>query len=60
MIKEMIKTINGALINGEMTINTAEKILKSLSAMTNKRYRILNRRVTYIENGRYYDAWAAA
>lgn len=60
MIKEMLKTINDALIKGEMTFDTAYKLLKSLSAITGKTYRILNRRVVYSEYGRYYDAWANA
>ena len=53
----MINTINEALYNGEMTFDTAEKLLKSLSSLTSKQYSILNRRVVYIENNCYHDAY---
>lgn len=60
MIKEMVHTINEALGNGEMSINAAEKLLESLGVITSKQYRILNRRVVYIENGAYHDAFVNA
>lgn len=60
MIKEMIKTINHALFNNEMSIDCAKELLKSISVMTGKEYGILRMRVVYKENGQFHDAWANA
>ena len=60
MIKDMIKTINHALANDEMTIACAYELLKSLTLLTGKEYMILRMRVIYKENGSFHDAWANA
>ena len=46
MIKEMIKELNRAMHNNEISFDCAENILKQLSKLTGKEYGILNRRVT--------------
>lgn len=60
MIKDMIKTINHAMYDGEMTIGCAEELLKSIAVLTGKEYSILRKRVVYKENGQFHDAWANA
>ena len=60
MIKEMLQTINHAMFNGEMSIECAKMLLKSISVMTGKEYGILRKRVVYKENGQFHDAWANA
>lgn len=60
MIKDMIKTINHALADEEMTIACAYELLKSLALLTGKEYSLLRKRVVYMENGQFRDAWANA
>lgn len=62
MIKEMIKTINHAMNNHEMTIDCAKQLLKSISVLTGKEYSILASRVVYKDeiDGQLHDAWANA
>lgn len=60
MIKEMLYTINHAMSDGEMTIECAKNLLKSISVITGKEYSILRKRVVYKEDGHIYDAWANA
>lgn len=60
MIKEMLYTINHAMSDGEMSIECAKNLLKSISVLTGKEYIIIRQRVAYAENGQFYDAWANA
>ena len=60
MIKEMFYTINHAMQDGEMSIECAKALLKSISVLTGKEYKIIRRRVAYEENGQIHDAWANA
>ena len=57
MIKLLISKINKNLYLGQMTKDAAYDILKCLSILTNKKYRILNSRVVYEENNKLYDAF---
>lgn len=60
MLKEMFYTINHALADGEMTIECAYNLLKSISLLTGKEYKIIKKRVAYMEDEHIYDAWANA
>ena len=60
MIKEMLLTINHAMLNGEMSVFCAKKLLESLSLLTGKKYYILKKRVVYKEEDHVFDAWANA
>lgn len=57
MIKLLISKINKNLYLGQMTTDAAYDILKCLSILTEKKYGILNLRVIYEENNKYYDAF---
>lgn len=57
MIKLLISKINKNLYLGQMTTDAAYDILKCLSILTNKKYSILNSRVVYKENNKFYDAF---
>ena len=60
MIKEMIKELNIAMHNGSISFDVVKKLCEQLSKLTGKNYSIINRRVVYIEYGKYHDAWANA
>ena len=60
MIKEMLLTINHAMLNDEMSVFCAKKLLESLSLLTGKKYFILKKRVVYKEEDHIFDAWANA
>ena len=60
MIKEMLYTINHAMSDGEMSIECAINLLKSISVLTGKEYIIIRKRVAYRENGQIHDAWVNA
>lgn len=60
MIKNMLLTINHAMINGDMSIECAKMLLKEISIITGKKYIIIRKRVAYEENGHFHDAWANA
>lgn len=57
MIKKLIKIINTNLYLGNMTIDTAIELLDCLSMLTGKNYKILNLRVVYEDNNKFYDAY---
>ena len=57
MIKVLISKINKNLYLGQMTTDAAFDILQCLSILTEKKYCILNSRVVYEENNKYYDAF---
>lgn len=62
MIKSMIKTINNALYEKEMTFDCARELLKSLRMITGKEYSIIRCRVVYKDelDGQFHDAWVNA
>ena len=57
MVKEIINTINKGLSNGELSIDCAKELIKYLGVISGKEYTLLNKRVTYIEDGKFHDAW---
>ena len=60
MIKEMINELNRALAESEITFNCVTNLLEQLSKLTGKEYKILARRVVYVENNKLHDAWVNA
>lgn len=60
MIKEMINELNNAMYNNEITFDCVTNLLKQLSKLTGKEYKILSKRVVYVENNKFYDAWVNA
>lgn len=60
MIKEMIKEMNRAMRNNEISFDCVENLLKQLQTLTGLDYCIVNKRVAYRENGNIYDAWVNA
>ena len=61
MIKDMIKVINEALFNNEMTIDAALQLLQQLSRVSGKTYGVNARRVVvYDEENKMHDAYVNA
>lgn len=60
MIKEMIKEMNRAMSNNEISFDCVENLLKQLQTLTGLDYCIINNRVVYRENGTFHDAWVNA
>ena len=60
MIKEMIKELNRAMDNNEISIECVQNLLQQLSKMTGKEYCIIRKRVCYKDTDGFHDAWAYA
>lgn len=60
MIKEMIKELNNAMYDGEITFDCAKRLLKQLSTLTGKDYCIISKRVCYKAEDGFHDAWVNA
>lgn len=58
MDNAIIKEINRALGNEEISFNCAKNIMTQLSRLTGIKYTILNKRVCFKKNGKFYDAYA--
>ena len=55
--QEIIRKINDALYTEEISTRAALDIMNSLDGEYN--FVIINKRVCYKENGKFYDAWAS-
>lgn len=58
MYKDLISKINKNLYSGAMTPDAALDILKCLSVLTGKTYRILNLRVVFEKDNEFFDEYA--
>ena len=58
MIKEMIKELNRAMFNNEISFVCVKNILSELSVLTSKNYGVLNCRVIIMNaDGSFNDAY---
>lgn len=60
MIKEMIKELNKAMYEGNITLKVVQNLCEQLSKLTGKDYCIINKRVCYKAEDGFHDAWANA
>lgn len=55
--QEIIRKINEALFTSEISARAALDIMNTVDGECN--FVIINKRVCFKENGKFYDAWAA-